>query len=170
VPVSDPTMVVDAQKMARTDVLMQFKDDPLMNGKAIRQRALEAAGIENAEELLEVDPAPNPDLAIKTAQLALQTISAKADVLVKISQAIKNMAEADAKVMEPFQQWAQIQLAQVKNEYDHIANQTEAGADQPEGAAQGQGIDPGLMGAMAPPPGNEGAPPIPGGLPGAAAA
>jgi chaperonin GroES len=170
VPVSDPTMVVDAQKMARTDVLMQFKDDPLMNGKAIRQRALEAAGIENAEELLEVDPAPNPDLAIKTAQLALQTISAKADVLVKISQAIKNMAEADAKVMEPFQQWAQIQLAQVKNEYDHIANQTEAGADQPEGAAQGQGIDPGLMGAMAPPPGNEGAAPIPGGLPGAAAA
>lgn len=163
VPVSDPTMVVDAQKMARTQVLAEFKDDPLMNGLAIRKRILEAAGIENAEEILKTDPAPNPELIARAAELQIKTVEAKAKTLVAISQAIKNMAEADAKVMEPFQTWAQIQLQGIKNEYDALANsgQQDAAAPVPPGNAPGgPGADAGGMGGMAPPSGDGGVPPL----------
>jgi chaperonin GroES len=163
VPVSDPTMVVDAQKMARAQVLAEFKDDPLLNGKEIRKRLLEAAGIENPDDILKSDPAPNPEMIARVAELEIKALAAKADVLVKISQAIKNMADADAKVMEPFQQWAALQLQQVKNEYEHLAASNEA-QGAATGAAGNPGTDPGNMGPMAPAPGNEGAPPLPPGL------
>jgi chaperonin GroES len=152
VPVSDPKMVVDAQRMARVDVLAQFKDDPMMNGRAIRKRFLEAANIENPEEVLEEKPAPNPEMIAKLAELELKKISAMADVMVKVSQAIKNMADADAKVQEPFIAWVETQMQGIKNEVDRIQG------NQSAGAGSGAGTDAGAMGAMAPSPGNAGLP------------
>lgn len=165
IPFSDPSMVVDAQKMARTDVLAQFKDDPLMNGKAIRKRILEAATIENPEEVMETEPAPNPDLLLQLAEMERKRLIDKADFMVKVTQALKNMADADSKVNEPFQNWAAMQMQGLQNEYERNESQSEP-ADGPEGPGGGEGADPGPMGDMAAPPDDQGATPLPGGLPG----
>ena len=167
-PVSDPSMVVDAQKMARVNVPAQFKDDPLLNGKEIRRRIIEASGVEDGEKILAVEPAPNPELMARMAEIEIKKIAAKAQVLVNISQAIRNMADADAAVTAPFNQWVALQMQQVKNEYEHLAEQP--GSESPDAGgspAGNQGVDPGGMGAMAAPSGVESAPPLPFGLSGA---
>lgn len=104
-PVADPNMVVDAQRMAHSQLLEAFKDDPMCDGREIRRRMFEAAGIEKAEILLTGKPAPNPQLAIETMKLNLERPVKQAQVLELVSRAIKNLAEADAKVVEPFMAW-----------------------------------------------------------------
>jgi len=156
-------MGVDAQKMARSQVLAEFKDDPLMNGKAIRKTLLETASIDNPEVYLQTDPAPNPELLAKLAELEIKKMAAKAQTLVQISQAIKNMADADSKVQEPYMHWVRLNMDQLKNEYEAIG-----GGNAPNEAgnpADAGGIEPGAMGGMAAPPNNAGISPIPGGLP-----
>lgn len=128
-PISDPTMVADAQRMARSEFLMQFKDDPMLNGLEIRKRALVAANIENVEALLIMKPAPNPEVMLKTVELELKAVTARAQALVYMTQAIKNLAEADAKVMEPFQTWAVESLGLMKGEMDAI-NQRKQSAQE----------------------------------------
>jgi chaperonin GroES len=119
-PVSDPTMVVDAQRMARTQVLAEFKDDPLCDGIEIRRRIFEAASIPDLDKILKTKQDTNPELILQAAELELKSMDIKAGVLLKISQALNNMAQADAKVIEPMQTWTQIQLTGLQNEYDRL--------------------------------------------------
>lgn len=158
-PISDPTMVVDAQRMARTQVLAEFKDDPLCNGLEIRKRIFEAAGITDIEKVIKGDPAPNPELMLKASELEIKMMGAKVGVLVGLSQVFKNLADADAKVMEPFMQWQQIQLQGIKNEYDAI-NAKSAG-----NPAGGAGNEPGGLPGMEVPPANANSQALPPGLP-----
>jgi chaperonin GroES len=60
VPVSDPTMATDAQRMARSQVLMQFAGNPLVNQTEIIQRVFEATGQTDIKKLMSPPPAP-PD-------------------------------------------------------------------------------------------------------------
>lgn len=137
-PISDPTMVVDAQRMARTQVLAEFKDDPLCDGLEIRRRIFEAASIDNIDKILKGDPAPNPELMLKASELEIKMMGAKVGVLVGLSTVFRNMAEADAKVMEPFIQWQQQQLQAIQQDFDAITAKSGEGApapDQPPAAA-----------------------------------
>jgi chaperonin GroES len=60
-PVSDPNMVSDMQKMARAQALMGFMNDPLVNQVEIRRFALNAMGMgAETKKLLDVPP-PSPD-------------------------------------------------------------------------------------------------------------
>ena len=155
-PVSDPTMVVDAQRMARTQVLAEFVNDARCDGKEILRRIFEAANISDIDKIIKAQPDTNPELILQAAELELRAVDVKAGVLLKISQALKNMAEADAKVVEPMQMWTQIQMQGLQNEYERLnakPNGPGGSASGSEGA--GSGADAGME-----------APPMqPGGIP-----
>lgn len=63
IPVSDPTMVNDAQKVARAAVLQQFVGDPLTNQNEVRRRIFTSTGQPDVDKLLEL-PTPQPDPAV----------------------------------------------------------------------------------------------------------
>ena len=79
-PVSDPTMVTDMQRLARAQFLMQFATDPTMDAQKIKRRLLNAANIDNINELFLPNPPPNPvivkgmlELQLKKQELDLAT-------------------------------------------------------------------------------------------------
>jgi chaperonin GroES len=161
-PVSDPTMVVDAQRMARTQVLAEFKDDPLCDGIEIRRRIFEAASISDVDKILKTKQDTNPELMLRAAELELKSMDIKAGVLLKIAQALNNMAQADAKIVEPMQTWTQIQLTGLQNEYDRL-NQSD-GQGGPAGGSPG--VQPAGLSGMAPSPDDAGGASLLPGLPG----
>ena len=62
IPVSDPTMVNDAQKAMRAQALLPFNGDPLTNQEVLRRRYFEGTGQPNVKELMTVPaPVPQPD-------------------------------------------------------------------------------------------------------------
>ncbi len=71
-PVADPTVVTDMQKLGQAAFLGQFRDDPHMNGVEIRKRELSAANIPNIDKLINPNPAPNPVIVAKMAELSLK--------------------------------------------------------------------------------------------------
>lgn len=73
VPVSDPTIVTDMQKMARAQFMMEFRDQPGMDIKEINTRALRAASIDDIEGLFDKNPPqPPPEFVIKGQELELR--------------------------------------------------------------------------------------------------
>jgi chaperonin GroES len=66
VPVSDPTIVSDAQRMAKAQALLPFRGDPLVNQGEIAQRYFEALGMADIKKLMTpADAGPNPMLLIE---------------------------------------------------------------------------------------------------------
>lgn len=93
VPVSDPTMVNDAQRAARAQALLPFNGDPLTNQVELRRRFWEGTGQPNIKALMTVPqpPTPPPD-----PQLLLDTMKARNDrdeSLAKISSDLANVAQ-----------------------------------------------------------------------------
>jgi chaperonin GroES len=72
IPVSDPTVVTDMQRMGRAQFLMQFLGKGLDDQKIIT-RVLEAGNIPDVKDLFPKEaPPPPPDVLIKTEELKLQ--------------------------------------------------------------------------------------------------
>lgn len=79
VPVTDPETVLNSQKMTKAQLLIDFKDDPFLNPIEIRERVLEAAGIENLDTLI-VQPQPQgTDPLIEVEQYKAETTAKKND-------------------------------------------------------------------------------------------
>lgn len=94
-PVSDPMIATDMQRMARADYLMTFVGNPDVNQKEITRRRLEAGGVPDIKTLMDVPAAgPAPEVLIKGAELEIKKIIADADGHVKRSQASGNFADA----------------------------------------------------------------------------
>lgn len=72
VPVSDPTMVSDVQKMARAQTMMEGRDSPYVNQPELWRRFYEALGLPNLKVLLTVPQAPNPELLIEAMNQKLE--------------------------------------------------------------------------------------------------
>jgi len=72
VPVSDPTVVTDMQKMARAQFLMDFLGDPMFNGMEIRRRLLDAASIEDPGNLIVEEQPPDPQAMLENAKFELE--------------------------------------------------------------------------------------------------
>lgn len=71
IPVSDPTVVSLAQKVARAQALMPLAGDPSMNGQEIKRRYLEAIEEPNIDELFNQQPPPDPMESLEGKQLLL---------------------------------------------------------------------------------------------------
>lgn len=86
IPVSDPTMVSDIQKMARAQYLMQFFGNPMVNQQVVLRRALEAGGIPDVGELLNVEPPP-PDPKLLLDGMKQQNEREKTQSDMKVNEA-----------------------------------------------------------------------------------
>lgn len=91
-PVADPRLVTDMQRLTRAQILMQFAQDPMMNPVAIRRRYLEAAGIDNIDEVMK----PLQQIMQEMQQAAAaQAEAQQTEMGVKKSQTMKNFADAE---------------------------------------------------------------------------
>jgi hypothetical protein len=101
------------QKLGRAEILMGFKDDPLINQKEIRMRLFDAASVDRVEDLF--TPPPNPQIQQLMMQIALEEKEAelgrlRAAELKDNSQAYLNMAMASSKANGPQMDWINAQL------------------------------------------------------------
>lgn len=135
VPVSDPTIISDMQKMAKAQALMPFNGDPLVNQVEIRKRYFEAIGEENIKELLTVPP-PNPDPKVILDGLKTHIAKQQADnaTLTAKSNAANVLATAAAALLE-------IGLVQDAAEIAGIATKLGTEADE---STSGPGDVPGM--------------------------
>lgn len=128
--VGDPNMVTDMQKLARAQLIAPFKDDQRCDGKAIIRRIFEAGNVEDIDELVLEQQAPNPfamlELQLKQAEIAGAVVQQQKDhaqSILYLMQARKAAAEADVVGLE-----AQID-AQLDREWqaiEHTNNQLQA--------------------------------------------
>jgi chaperonin GroES len=151
-PVSDPTMVTDMQKLGRAGFLKQYEGNPLFDQKKLVRRNLEAAQIENIDDLFTANPPPNPAIVAKMQELLIkkQTVdmqqaekeaglqlrerhdaalieSEQAKALNFRAQAILALANADKAVGQSDVAWATHQLDVIKTAMDAQANAGLAG-------------------------------------------
>lgn len=147
IPVSDPTVVMDSQRLARAQYLNQYMQLPFMNQQEIVKRSLEAADIPEIDALF-VKQGPSPEAMIKGEEL--KQSGQKLQIEAKKAETAAMTADADAK---------QKLSAAIKNLIDAAAVQTEYGLAP---------VDPTELQRMEEPPLDGGVPPVPEGLPGAA--
>lgn len=146
VPVSDPTMVSDMQKMARAEFLMQFREDPAMDRMEITKRILEAASIDKVEEVLAQEaPGPTPDM-IQAETEAKKVESEIIERAAKVRLMEAQIAESGAKAMKAIAEAEAaepgLQLEQYKAELQTLlgmakAEQQAQPAPQPQGGMSG---------------------------------
>lgn len=152
VPVSDPTVVTDMQKMSRAQFLMGFMGDPFFDGMDIRKRVLEAASIDDIETLLTGPPPPPPDTdKIKTiGELALKKDLQPSEIAKNLAAAIKSLADAGSAEGSP-ELWAlRQQLEEIMDEFSRGAGLSGM-VGQPDGQMVPQipeGPPPGPTGPM----------------------
>lgn len=128
IPVSDPSMVSDMQKLARAEFLERFKESPGMNPMAINQRQLEAAGIPNIEELFAKQQGPTPEALAHYAELEATIANMNAKTQQMEAQAVLLLAQAEQ--LEPA---AQLEAIKVWISSFTAHNDAAQGATQPGG-------------------------------------
>lgn len=159
VPVSDPTMVNDAQRALRAQALLQFNGDPLTNQVEIRRRYFEGTGQPNVDELMKVPP-PQPDPAIVTeaAKLANERDKTKSTIRKDNAAAAASLASTAQIVSE---------MGVMTDATVLLGAAVRLGTDAADMEDTGEPVDrPGADGGMAPGPEDAGVSPVPEGLPG----
>lgn len=105
IPVSDPTVVSDMQRLGRAQYLMQFASDPGINGEEIRRRVLEAASIPDIDKLINKNPPPDPKVVIEGAKMEMEKSRLANDTArldVERYKAAAQSAEARARIAESY--------------------------------------------------------------------
>jgi chaperonin GroES len=84
VPVSDPSLVTDMQKMARSEAEWgSFLNDPLINQVELRKRRMEVLGTPDPDTMLKVPaPAPDPKMLVE----AMKEARGKIETLARVRQ------------------------------------------------------------------------------------
>jgi chaperonin GroES len=101
VPVSDPTMSTDAQKLARAEILMSQQANPLLDPAEITRRFLEAAGIPDIGKLFKKEPpGPPPEVLVQIEAQADNHAKAMAEIRSKDAASAASLATAAKTMME----------------------------------------------------------------------
>ena len=153
VPVSDPTIVSDMQRLAKAEFLKGYMDLPFVNGEAIVRRTWDAAGIENQDELIKKDQGPPPELMAKLAELTANVQKIYSEILKNQTQAVKNIADAEAA-----EAGAQIQQYVAVTSALKQGSSNEQPGPNDQGAVAPPGEQPGMEGPLPIPPGQPGLP------------
>lgn len=158
IPVSDPTMVNDAQKVMKAEALLAFNGDPLTNQVELRRRYLDGTGQPNIEELLDVPPPqPDPQLLIEDARQANERQKTLSEVRKNDAASAASLmaAAVDANGLGLINDAAR--LAATSLSLANNAARTEDGDEAPDQS--------GGVGGMEAPPGDGGIPGLPVGSP-----
>lgn len=158
IPVSDPKLASDMQKITRAQMLLELSSHPWINSQAAVKRFLIDTRFERPEELLVQQAPVDTEQEMKNLQTMGIVRKMEAESMVAITQAIKNIADAEAAEAGP-------QLQEYKMQLDAIMK----GMASNLGAGNGED-QPGRMGTMGSQPDNAGGdagsselPSIPGG-------
>lgn len=173
IPVSDPTVVTDMQRIGKAQYLGQFLGKGL-DDMAIMRRQLEAASIPDIDELMPKGPPPeDPKLAIDKqklendrrkldqADISLTHEGAKIDSEISVNAATAQKVMTEALLAAPA---FQLQIHEMVERFaaDAIRAQQEAANGQPPvGGGEGPPADQGNPGGMGQPPADQGLPPVP---------
>lgn len=160
IPVSDPTVVTDMQRMGRAQFIMQFMNDPLIDQRELRERVLTAAGVQDIKTLLpepKGPPPPDPKAIEAMAKAENDTKRTTADVA-------NTMADAEAKTMQSIM----VNPALFQLVRQMLAQEMNGGPAQVPGMGVEPGDTSGLQGPAGPadgagPPMDAGGMPVPGG-------
>lgn len=129
-PIADPKMITDMQKLTRAQILLGFKDDPLINQKEIRLRLFEAANFERIDDLFSQPPQPSPqqlamaqlEMDLKQAELGRLRAAEQKDQ----TQAFLNLALARAKATGPEEAFIEAQLDFLRLHIEALNTQVKA--------------------------------------------
>jgi chaperonin GroES len=171
-PVSDPTLVSDAQELTRAEALMKFVGDPLFDQIELRKKYLKALKETDIDTLLVKEPpqAPeDPQLLKIQADIEAQ----KVEVTAKTERMMAEMDQIAAKVAETeastILKLAQAEAIEIGPQMDLYFAQFQSMLDRHTNALQAQqevGNDgSGSVSAMEGSPADAAVPPVPEGLP-----
>lgn len=104
-PVGDPKAITDVQRLVKAEYLKSFLGQPGIDNREIQMRLLEAGGIDNAEKVLPPQQGPGPQEMAAMAMAKLQAQQATAEVVKTLSEAMKNVATAEAAEAGPQMQY-----------------------------------------------------------------
>lgn len=145
-PVSDPQMVTDMQRLGRAQWMLAFKDDPRVNGAKIIQDAFAAASIPNPSSYLTQNPQPPPQVMLKSRELDIRQAREQGDLALRaqhdqalmlreIAQAEYFLAQARSLDNDAQLGWVEQHIASLKVALDASAQaQPAAGGGQAGGA------------------------------------
>jgi len=96
VPVSDPSIVTDMQKMARSEAEWgSFNGDPLVNQVELRRRRMQVLGTPDPDTMLKVPPpAPDPKMLVEAMKEARAKVESQAKVRASDAAAAKTLLDA----------------------------------------------------------------------------
>lgn len=102
-PVSDPSIVSEAHKLAKAEALFQTRNEPGVNQQEIMRRYYKALGMPDIESLFQKQQGPPPQLMLeieklklKRQELGIKDVEVKAKVEKMESEMILNIAKAEA--------------------------------------------------------------------------
>lgn len=111
-PVADPNAVTKTQEMARAQLLMEMSQQGLVNPQVAALRILEAASIDDVEELL---PQPDP---MQEQMTMMGMAAAEADLTMKRVSIEKVIAEIESERASAAETWAGIELEEKQQRFD----------------------------------------------------
>jgi chaperonin GroES len=125
-PVSDPTLVSDAQELTRSEALMQFVGDPFINQRELRVKRLQALKVQDIDTLLDTSENPPPPMDPAQAQKAMQEIEQKGQDLTQQEQAIGEQIQQAQAEMQQREQALQQEIQQAEQALAAKAQEIEA--------------------------------------------
>lgn len=140
VPTAEPDMLVEVQRLAKAESLLQKMAAKLPINPIVATRTiLEAEKHDNIEELMKMPPPkPNPEVVLKEKELQIKQMEAQIKGIVGKSEALLNhvkaetaMAEAQGKDVERIHQQYIAEKQQLRDEFEAATKRLEvlAGAD-----------------------------------------
>lgn len=184
-PVSDPQMVTDMQRLGRAQFLLGFKDDTRVNGAKVIVDAFKAAMIPQPEQyMVQARPQPDPKMLLKARELDIRETNEMVSLQLRAAREkaaiIGEIAKAELALAQARKLDNDAQLGWVINHLEYLRAQVDAipvlstvedqsgppGPKWPGSAPAPAGGQPGAMGDVAPPPGDQPFDALPAGLPG----